>query len=181
MGNTSSSNLVVIDFKSASSRFTKEETDEIKSAFMRLAKLEDGGTNVLSEKLFRHFVLLPFVPAIPTLLAKRIFVAFAQSKNAYLDFHDFFCGLCVLARGTEYERIKFAFKVYDLNEANYLTEDILIKFHELIREPSVYREEGIWAALAEIEEVCGKTHEMQDAEFGNLYNGTNHESNDASR
>ena len=142
MGNRSSSSLANLD--AAEARFTAQETAELRASFYRLCSVSSDG-DLLAERDFRHYVLLAAVPDMPMKLASRVFQTLAVNGNAFLDQGEFFCGVCVLVKGTLEEQLEFVFHVFDLHENGRLTRDVVLRFDEMIRKTCLYKDEGHWS------------------------------------
>lgn len=56
-------------------------------------------------------------------LMDRIFRAFDSDNDSHISMEEWIEGLSKFVRGTEEERIMFAFVVYDLNNDGYITKD----------------------------------------------------------
>jgi Ca2+-binding EF-hand superfamily protein len=61
------------------------------------------------------------------LITDRLFAFFDQDGNGKIDFSELVCGLSVLCKGTQDEKIRYAFRGYDLDGDGYITKDELYK------------------------------------------------------
>jgi len=55
-----------------------------------------------------------------------------QKKNVFIDKEEFLCGMAILSHGTQEERLKFIFKVYDLEDAGEIQRDHMEKISSSI-------------------------------------------------
>eukprot|EP01134_Creolimax_fragrantissima_P008324 CFRG8324T1 len=59
------------------------------------------------------------------LVTERIFHFFDQDGSGSIDFRELVCGLSVLCKGSQEEKIEYAFKGYDLDNSGFITRDEL--------------------------------------------------------
>lgn len=148
MGNKAGSSMGSVE--DAEARFSADDLAHVRAGFRRLCKLTND-EELLAERVFRQHVLLDCLPDMPLKLVSRIFLTFAANGNAYLDYAEFLCGLCVLAKGSVDERLQFLFHVYDVQQTGKLTRDVLIRFDEMIRKTCLYKDEGHWSGKSSLE------------------------------
>ncbi|NXT09200.1 CSEN protein, partial [Prunella fulvescens] len=67
----------------------------------------------------------PF-PADASSYAHFLFDAFDADRNGALCFQDFALGLSVLLRGTEQQKLKWTFDLYDVNKDGYVTKEVTV-------------------------------------------------------
>eukprot|EP01017_Pseudomicrothorax_dubius_P015041 TRINITY_DN17506_c0_g1_i1.p1 TRINITY_DN17506_c0_g1~~TRINITY_DN17506_c0_g1_i1.p1 ORF type:complete len:171 (+),score=56.25 TRINITY_DN17506_c0_g1_i1:120-632(+) len=98
---------------------------EVKKLYKRFAKLDTDGSGQLEPE---EFFDIPELAQNP--LVKRVISIFDQNKDGKISFAEFLSGLSTLsATGTEEEKFKFAFKVYDLDDDGFISNGDL--FHVL--------------------------------------------------
>ncbi|KAK0251421.1 Calcineurin subunit B [Friedmanniomyces endolithicus] len=111
MGNTSSAMLENIV---QSSNFDRDEVDRLRKRFMKLDK-DNSGTIERDE-----FLSLPQVSSNP--LATRMIAIFDEDGGGDVDFQEFVSGLSAFSsKGNKEEKLKFAFKVYDIDRDGYIS------------------------------------------------------------
>ncbi|KAI9855271.1 MAG: Calcineurin subunit B [Vezdaea acicularis] len=96
------------------SNFDKEEVDRLRKRFMKLDK-DNSGTIEREE-----FLSLPQVSSNP--LATRMIAIFDEDGGGDVDFKEFVSGLSAFSsKGNKEEKLKFAFKVYDIDRDNFIS------------------------------------------------------------
>ncbi|KAK6541655.1 Calcineurin subunit B [Orbilia ellipsospora] len=111
MGNQNSQ---MIDSIVSGSNFDREEVDRLRKRFMKLDK-DNSGTIERDE-----FLSLPQVSSNP--LATRMIAIFDEDGGGDVDFKEFVTGLSAFsARGNKEEKLRFAFKVYDIDRDGYIS------------------------------------------------------------
>jgi len=96
------------------SNFDREEVDRLRKRFMKLDK-DDSGTIERDE-----FLSLPQVSSNP--LATRMIAIFDEDGGGDVDFQEFVTGLSAFSsKGSKEEKLKFAFKVYDIDRDGYIS------------------------------------------------------------
>ncbi|EFX01401.1 calcineurin b subunit [Grosmannia clavigera kw1407] len=111
MGNTTSA---VLDNIVQGTNFDREEVDRIKKRFMKLDK-DNSGTIERDE-----FLSLPQIASNP--LATRMIAIFDEDGGGTVDFQEFVSGLSAFSsKGNKEQKLKFAFKVYDIDRDGYIS------------------------------------------------------------
>merc|ERR1712193_455113 len=111
MGNTPSS---VLDNIVEGSNFDREEVDRLRKRFEKLDR-DNSGTIERDE-----FLSLPQVSSNP--LATRMIAIFDEDGGGDVDFQEFVSGLAAFSsKGSKEEKLKFAFKVYDIDRDGYIS------------------------------------------------------------
>ncbi|KIW50338.1 calcineurin subunit B [Exophiala xenobiotica] len=96
------------------SNFDRDEVDRLRKRFMKLDK-DNSGTIEREE-----FLSLPQVSSNP--LATRMIAIFDEDGGGDVDFQEFVLGLSAFsAKGHKEEKLKFAFKVYDIDRDGYIS------------------------------------------------------------
>ncbi|RMZ81585.1 hypothetical protein DV737_g2514, partial [Chaetothyriales sp. CBS 132003] len=96
------------------SNFNKDEVDRLRKRFMKLDK-DNSGTIEREE-----FLSLPQVSSNP--LATRMIAIFDEDGGGDVDFQEFVLGLSAFSsKGNKEEKLKFAFKVYDIDRDGYIS------------------------------------------------------------
>ncbi|CAH4028089.1 unnamed protein product [Pieris brassicae] len=65
-------------------------------------------------------------PPLPKAAVTGFFLAFDENKDGHIDFKELCCGLSAACRGPQTERLKFCFKVFDLDRDGVLNKKELI-------------------------------------------------------
>jgi len=96
------------------SNFDRDEVDRLRKRFMKLDK-DNSGTIEREE-----FLSLPQVSSNP--LATRMIAIFDEDGGGDVDFQEFVLGLSAFSsKGNKEEKLKFAFKVYDIDRDGYIS------------------------------------------------------------
>ncbi|KAK5070962.1 Calcineurin subunit B [Lithohypha guttulata] len=104
----------ILDNIVAGSNFDKDEVDRLRKRFMKLDK--DGSGTIEREE----FLSLPQVSSNP--LATRMIAIFDEDGGGDVDFAEFVQGLSAFsAKGHKEEKLRFAFKVYDIDRDGYIS------------------------------------------------------------
>ncbi|KAB5550996.1 calcineurin, beta subunit [Coniochaeta ligniaria NRRL 30616] len=111
MGNTTS---VVLDNIVKETNFDRDEVDRLRKRFMKLDK-DNSGTIERDE-----FLSLPQISSNP--LATRMIAIFDEDGGGDVDFQEFVQGLSAFSsKGDKEQKLKFAFKVYDIDRDGYIS------------------------------------------------------------
>ncbi|RMY80738.1 hypothetical protein D0862_12607 [Hortaea werneckii] len=111
MGNANSAMLENIV---QGSNFDRDEVDRLRKRFMKLDK-DNSGTIERDE-----FLSLPQVSSNP--LATRMIAIFDEDGGGDVDFQEFVSGLSAFSsKGNKEEKLRFAFKVYDIDRDGYIS------------------------------------------------------------
>ncbi|OQV02873.1 EF-hand domain-containing protein isoform 2 [Cladophialophora immunda] len=98
----------------ASTAVDRDEVDRLRKRFMKLDK-DNSGTIEREE-----FLSLPQVSSNP--LATRMIAIFDEDGGGDVDFQEFVLGLSAFSsKGNKEEKLKFAFKVYDIDRDGYIS------------------------------------------------------------
>ncbi|KAK4939002.1 Calcineurin subunit B [Elasticomyces elasticus] len=104
----------IIDNIVSGSNFDRDEVDRLRKRFMKLDK-DNSGTIEREE-----FLSLPQVSSNP--LATRMIAIFDEDGGGDVDFQEFVLGLSAFSsKGNKEEKLKFAFKVYDIDRDGYIS------------------------------------------------------------
>ncbi|KAA8915739.1 hypothetical protein TRICI_002121 [Trichomonascus ciferrii] len=94
--------------------FDREEVDRLLKRFIKLDK-DNSGTIDRDE-----FLSIPAISTNP--LASRLIEIFDEDGNGTVDFEEFITGLSAFSsKGQKEEKLRFAFKVYDIDRDGYLS------------------------------------------------------------
>lgn len=89
--------------------FDRDEIERLRKRFMKLDRDSSGSIDK------NEFMSIPGVPANP--LAGRIMEVFDADNSGDVDFQEFITGLSIFSgRGSKDEKLKFAFKIYDIDK-----------------------------------------------------------------
>ena len=111
MGNA---NSALLDNIVQGSNFDRDEVDRLRKRFMKLDK-DNSGTIERDE-----FLSLPQVSSNP--LATRMIAIFDEDGGGDVDFQEFVSGLSAFSsKGNKEEKLRFAFKVYDIDRDGYIS------------------------------------------------------------
>lgn len=97
------------------------EIEDLFEQFKSLANSRSG----IDKQTFEH--CLGPLGVARNLITERLFAFFDQDSNGRIDFSELVCGLSVLCKGTSEEKIKYAFRGYDLDSDGYITQEELFK------------------------------------------------------
>ncbi|KAI9296263.1 putative calcineurin protein [Neoconidiobolus thromboides FSU 785] len=111
MGNSQS---LTIDDMVSSSNFTAEEITRL---YKRFNKLDKDGSGAIDKD---EFLSIPQIASNP--LAARLIDIFDEDNGGDVDFQEFINGVSTFsARGNKEEKLKFAFKVYDMDRDGFIS------------------------------------------------------------
>ncbi|TPX31701.1 hypothetical protein SeMB42_g07716 [Synchytrium endobioticum] len=98
----------------ASTNFT---SDEIQRLYKRFLKLDKDGSGAIDKE---EFLQIPQIASNP--LAQRMIAIFDGDGSGSVDFKEFISGLSAFsAKGNREEKLKFAFKVYDIDRDGFIS------------------------------------------------------------
>ncbi|KAL9640172.1 MAG: hypothetical protein Q9164_000440 [Protoblastenia rupestris] len=107
-------NSQLLDSIIQGSNFDRDEVDRLQKRFMKLDK-DNSGTIERDE-----FLALPQVSSNP--LATRMIAIFDEDGGGDVDFQEFVSGLSAFSsKGNQEEKLRFAFKVYDIDRDGYIS------------------------------------------------------------
>ncbi|KAK2749439.1 Calcineurin subunit B [Myotisia sp. PD_48] len=110
----SSNKMQIIEKIVSTSNFDRDEVDRLQKTFMKLDK--DGSGTIERDE----FLSLPQVSSNP--LATRMIAIFDEDGGGDVDFHEFVSGLSAFSsKGNKEEKLRFAFKVYDIDRDGYIS------------------------------------------------------------
>ncbi|ORZ16765.1 calcineurin subunit B [Lobosporangium transversale] len=96
------------------SNFTAEEIQRLYKRFMKLDK--DGSGSIDKEE----FLAIPQIATNP--LASRLIAIMDEDGGGDVDFKEFIAGLSAFSsRGNKIEKLRFAFKVYDMDRDGFIS------------------------------------------------------------
>lgn len=73
--------------------------------------------------MFRELLQNEFGIATEEILTDRIFCFFDQRNDGVIHEDEWVIGLSVFLKGTQEERIKYTFTIYDLNNDGFITKE----------------------------------------------------------
>jgi len=96
------------------SNFDHEEVERLRKRFMKLDK--DGSGTIDRDE----FLSIPQISSNP--LATRMIAIFDEDGGGDVDFQEFVSGLSAFSsKGNKEEKLKFAFKVYDIDRDGFIS------------------------------------------------------------
>eukprot|EP00179_Madagascaria_erythrocladioides_P008468 CAMPEP_0198313136 /NCGR_PEP_ID=MMETSP1450-20131203/4260_1 /TAXON_ID=753684 ORGANISM="Madagascaria erythrocladiodes, Strain CCMP3234" /NCGR_SAMPLE_ID=MMETSP1450 /ASSEMBLY_ACC=CAM_ASM_001115 /LENGTH=230 /DNA_ID=CAMNT_0044016115 /DNA_START=93 /DNA_END=786 /DNA_ORIENTATION=- len=101
------------------SKFTEED---LKSLYKKFRSIDKDGNGTLSSD---EFLAIPELAANP--LLERVISIFDADGNSQVDFTEFITALSTFHVGTDEEKLRFIFRVYDINADGYITNGELFK------------------------------------------------------
>ncbi|XP_073998721.1 A-type potassium channel modulatory protein KCNIP1 isoform X3 [Rhodnius prolixus] len=112
-------------------KFTRQEIRVMYRGFK-----QECPEGVVQEDAFRDIYSKFFPHGNATLYAHYVFKAFDVNCNGAISFRDLLVTLSTLLRGSIYEKLRWAFKLYDINGDGCITRselgEIVIAVHELM-------------------------------------------------
>jgi len=117
--NTGSLSWKIIQHLQENTHFDQVELEALYDQYKSLATVEQG----INQKTFDR--CLGPLGFCKNLVTERIFKFFDRDEDGIINFVDLASGLSVLCKGTQEEKIIYAFKGYDLNNSGYLSRDEL--------------------------------------------------------
>ncbi|GAV47564.1 hypothetical protein ZYGR_0H04100 [Zygosaccharomyces rouxii] len=104
----------VIDNLLEDTNFDRDEIERLRKRFMKLDRDSSGSIDK------NEFMMIPGVSANP--LASRIMEVFDADNSGGVDFQEFISGLSIFSgRGGKDEKLKFVFKIYDIDKDGYIS------------------------------------------------------------
>ncbi|CCE61865.1 hypothetical protein TPHA_0B01930 [Tetrapisispora phaffii CBS 4417] len=111
MGATSSK---LIENLLEDTNFDRDEIERLRKRFMKLDSDSSGSIDK------SEFMSIPGVSSNP--LAARIMEVFDSDNSGDIDFQEFITGLSIFSgRGSKDEKLRFAFKIYDIDKDGYIS------------------------------------------------------------
>ncbi|KAJ1556479.1 Calcineurin subunit B [Cladochytrium tenue] len=107
-------NISQLEEMVASTNFT---ADEIQRLYKRFVKLDKDGSGTIDKD---EFLALPQIASNP--LAARLLSVLDGDGTGDIDFKEFITGLSAFsAKGNKEEKLRFAFKVYDMDRDGFIS------------------------------------------------------------
>ena len=104
--------------------FDQVELEALYEQFKSLSTVEQGEGGIDKETFEQCLGPLGLEK---NLITERIFKFFDQDGDGVIDFRELVCGLSVLCKGSQEEKIEYAFKGYDLDNNGFISRHELYK------------------------------------------------------
>ncbi|XP_039943829.1 calsenilin isoform X3 [Hirundo rustica] len=111
----------------ARTKFTKMELQSLYRGFKN-----ECPSGLVDEETFTFIYSRFFPQGDASSYAHFLFDAFDADHNGALCFQDFAVGLSVLLRGTEQQKLKWTFDLYDVNKDGYITKEDMLEIMKSI-------------------------------------------------
>ncbi|XP_053856514.1 calsenilin [Vidua macroura] len=111
----------------ARTKFTKTELQSLYRGFKN-----ECPSGLVDEETFTLIYSRFFPQGDASSYAHFLFNAFDADRNGALCFQDFAVGLSVLLRGTEQQKLKWTFDLYDVNKDGYITKEDMLEIMKSI-------------------------------------------------
>ncbi|CAB1318412.1 unnamed protein product, partial [Coregonus sp. 'balchen'] len=102
-------------------QFTRKELQSLYRGFKN-----ECPSGLVDEETFKNIYSQFFPQGDATTYAHFLFNAFDMDRNGSIRFEDFVIGLSVLLRGSETEKLRWAFNLYDINKDGYITKEEML-------------------------------------------------------
>ncbi|CCE63263.1 hypothetical protein TPHA_0E01700 [Tetrapisispora phaffii CBS 4417] len=124
-----------------STYFDRREIQQWHKGFLR-----DFPSGKLTREDFVNIYKQYFPFGYPEEFANHIFNVFDKDHREFIDFYEFITILSITSRGTQEEKLAWAFRLYDLNNDGYITYD---EMYTIVS--SIYKMMGSMVKLSEDE------------------------------
>ncbi|XP_071812025.1 calaxin-like isoform X2 [Apostichopus japonicus] len=118
--------------------FTKEEYEALENQFKSLTK-DNVHTKAgkLDRTQFRDVLHTTF-KMTDDMILDRVFRAFDEDSDSYINLNEWINGLSIFLRGNLSERAKYCFDVYDLNGDGFISREEMFHLlkHSLTKQPT---------------------------------------------
>eukprot|EP01002_Notosolenus_urceolatus_P012046 NODE_4126_length_839_cov_7.137975_g3414_i0.p1 GENE.NODE_4126_length_839_cov_7.137975_g3414_i0~~NODE_4126_length_839_cov_7.137975_g3414_i0.p1 ORF type:complete len:211 (-),score=49.79 NODE_4126_length_839_cov_7.137975_g3414_i0:78-710(-) len=109
----------------SSSGFSQDQIETLYNHFQRISSLREADGLVSKDEF------LDVLQAKSSVLLDRMFALFDKDSSGHIDFREFLVGLSILCdKGSKEAKLKFAFKMYDLDGDGFISKDELLKIVE---------------------------------------------------
>ncbi|XP_038821529.1 calsenilin-like [Salvelinus namaycush] len=105
----------------AQTQFTRKELQSLYRGFKN-----ECPSGLVDEETFKTIYSQFFPQGDATTYAHFLFNAFDMDRNGSIRFEDFVIGLSVLLRGSETEKLLWAFNLYDINKDGCITKEEML-------------------------------------------------------
>lgn len=125
--------IAIEDISAKKTHFSKSEIESLLTMFKTITKNLDR-----MDRLKFRDVLHNSFDMTDDILMDRVFRAFDRDNDSYLSMSEWVESLSIFLRGTQEEKIKYAFNVYDLNGDGYISREEMFQMLKtsIIKQPS---------------------------------------------
>ena len=110
------------------SNFPKEELEDIRKEFMKLAaKSPEVGDAVIKKEQFGEALKAAGVQPSNEAFANALYAQFDQNGDGVINFVEFCAGLAVLLKGTPMEKYQLCFEIYDVEKTGTINKKEMLQ------------------------------------------------------
>ena len=118
MGTINSIPEYQLDDLLSSTNFNKEELNQHYKKFMNITTEGE-----LNKQQFDEICTSIFTTKPPETISKKLFNSFDLNKDGFVSFRELMTSLSLIMKGTNEEKLKWLFRIYDLDDDGRITMD----------------------------------------------------------